>query len=335
MSQALSLGLDAGGTGTRWALADADGEIRAEGQAGGLTALQLGQPDGQALARATVQGLAADLAATGLPAPERITLGITGYTDDDAPARAALQALFAAPWALAPQAVAVHTDVALAYHAAFAPGAGFLLYAGTGSIGVHIDAEGRFHRVGGRGHLIGDGGSGHWIAIEALRRVWQREDESPGAWRDSPLARALFARIGGSDWAASRRFVYQGERGAVGQLALAVAEVADADPQAAELLQGAGAELAALAATLRRRFGARPVCLAGRVAELHPRVLAGLRAALPPDTMMRSEQLQAHHAAARLTPFPARAPGPSHPTGAERAVPPPAPAGAQHQETSR
>jgi glucosamine kinase len=43
----LSLGIDAGGTRTRWALADAAGTILAEGEVAGLSALQTGNQDGR------------------------------------------------------------------------------------------------------------------------------------------------------------------------------------------------------------------------------------------------------------------------------------------------
>ena len=94
---------------------------------------------------------------------------------------AMLATAFAAPEA----GVRVVSDVEIAYRAAFAPGEGYLVYAGTGSIAAFIDAQGVLHRAGGRGVALDDAGGGYWIAREALRRLWRREDERPGAWRDS------------------------------------------------------------------------------------------------------------------------------------------------------
>jgi glucosamine kinase len=142
----------------------------------------------------------------------------------------------------------------IAYRASFAPGEGYLVYAGTGSIGAFIDAAGQFHRAGGRGVVLDDGGGGFWIAREALRHIWRLEDEMPGAWQASPMARAVFDYVGGADWADSRQFIYGQERGAVGKLALAVAATADQDP-AATILRAAGRELARLALALTKRFG--------------------------------------------------------------------------------
>ena len=41
------LGIDAGGTRTRWALAGADGAIVAEGEVAGLSALQMASSEGR------------------------------------------------------------------------------------------------------------------------------------------------------------------------------------------------------------------------------------------------------------------------------------------------
>jgi N-acetylglucosamine kinase-like BadF-type ATPase len=147
--------------------------------------------------------------------------------------------------------------------------------------------------------VLDDGGGGFWIAREALRHIWRIEDEQPGAWRDSPMARAVFDHIGGSDWALSRQFIYGQERGAVGQLALAVAASADADPAAAAILRMAGRELARLARALIGRYGARPVALSGRAAGLHPLIAASMRDVLPVNVPLRVASNDAHLAAAR------------------------------------
>jgi N-acetylglucosamine kinase-like BadF-type ATPase len=147
--------------------------------------------------------------------------------------------------------------------------------------------------------VLDDGGGGFWIAREALRHIWRIEDEAPGAWQDSAMARAVFDQIGGSDWALSRQFIYGQERGAFGQLALAVAASADADPAASAILRGAGNELARLALALKGRFGPRPVALSGRAATLHPLIAATMGAALPPDLPLLLAGSEAHLAAAR------------------------------------
>jgi glucosamine kinase len=150
--------------------------------------------------------------------------------------------------------------------------------------------------------LLDDAGGGYWIAREALRQVWRREDEAPGTGGDGPLGRALFARLGGSDWATTRSFMARAARGDVGALALAVAEAAQqGDDDALALLRQAGAELARLVHAMHQRVGPQPVVAVGRVFELHPAVMQGLQDAWVPGTsVITQSSVTLPVAAARL-----------------------------------
>jgi glucosamine kinase len=291
VSAALGLGIDAGGTQSRWALASEAGGIAAEGAVRGMSALQLREP---AALRAALAQLAGDVLAHGRPA--RVHAGFTGLGGEID----TLQALVAEPFALAPGDVVVTSDIHIAYLDIFSPGDGYVVYAGTGSVAAFVDSDGELHRAGGRGTILDDGGGGFWIAREAMRHVWRREDEEPGAWKSSALAKALFDHVGGEDWAYSRDFIYQRDRGEMGRLALAVAAAADKDAAAREILAGAGRELARLALAMARRHGPRPVALTGRAAQLHPLIAASMRSALPPATPLELRECLGHHAAARL-----------------------------------
>lgn len=288
--RALGLGIDAGGSETRWALAAPGGEIVAEGRARGMSALQVGH--GTHIADA-MKEIATAVAAHGRPA--RVHAGFTGFGENVE----ALRSLIAAPLHLAASGVTLASDMEIAYLDLFKPGEGYMVYAGTGSVAAFIDAKGTLHRAGGRGVIVDDGGSGFWIAREALRRTWRKEDEQPGAWRDSPMAVALFEAMGGSDWAITRQYIYGGDRGRVGRLALAVASAAAADPAASEILSRAGQELARLAMALANRYGPRPTVVCGRAVTLHPSILASMRATLPADAVLESRRSEGHKAAAR------------------------------------
>src|SRR5471030_1103187 len=297
-----SLGIDAGGTRTRWALADADGAIVAEGSVAGWSATQMATPAGRAAAQAVFSALAADVLAAGSPAagaPAQVCAGLTGFGGQPDVAALIIEWLSGA-LCIAPQAVQLRSDIEIAYLDSFAPGEGYLVYAGTGSIAAWIAEDGLFHRAGGRGVTLDDGGGGFWIAREAMRHIWRLEDERPGAWQQSPMARAVFEQVGGSDWALSRQFIYGQDRGAIGRLALAVAASADADPVARAILEQAGQELARIALALVGRYGPRPLVLSGRAAMLHPLIAQAMRAALPPELSLRQKEAQSHHAAARI-----------------------------------
>lgn len=292
------LGIDAGGTQSRWALAGPDHTLIAQGTVPGFSALQMGSESGQRMVADILTNLAIELSAYG--GASAVRAGVTGLGSLHEPSGQALQALLTKYLKVPGAAVVVSNDIELTCLAAFEPGRGYLVYAGTGSIAGFVDERGEFHRAGGRGGILDDGGSGYWITVEALRHIWRAEDEAPGCWVDSPMALALFKEIGGSDWSLSRELVYGGNRGQVGLLALAVAATAEIDPVAHDILQRVGHELARLGNAMVARFGTRPMVLAGRVAQLHPSIEQSMREHLVPGCDLRLVHLQTHIAAARM-----------------------------------
>jgi len=292
-----ALGIDAGGTQTRWALLSGDGEPVGTGHAAGLSGMQMHTDSG----RAAVQARLAELANQLLPFTHEggiraLVAGVSGVGAGNPD----LAAMLSDSFSVSCESVRVVSDIEIAFHAAFAPGEGYLIYAGTGSIAAYIDEAGALHRAGGRGVQLDDAGGGYWIAREALRRIWRREDESPNAWHDSPLAKILFEKVGGESSIYAARFLVERDRGEIGLLAIEVAQCADADPLAAEILNDAGAELARLANAMLHRYGTRKIALGGRATHLHPSIEAAMRRNLPDDIAMQFQSLDSHSAAARL-----------------------------------
>lgn len=291
----LFLGLDGGGSATRWAVCDADGTVFVRGELPAVSGY-LFRPDVLAAFRAFATALAA-----ALPGPVAgAVAGITGLTGD-APEAAQAADILAEALAVPRRAVRVEDDLWIGYHAAFRPGEGHAVYTGTGSVGLHIRADGSLVRVGGRGMLIDDAGSAFWIGREGLNLLYRRIEsgEPPG-----PLGAALFAAIGSADWNAVRAHIYGGTspthgRNAVAQLARAVAQAAGEDAGACAILESGGRELARLAHALVAQAGLRPVALLGRAAWLHPALLAAMRAAAPELEIERPEA-DAALAAARV-----------------------------------
>jgi N-acetylglucosamine kinase-like BadF-type ATPase len=70
----------------------------------------------------------------------------------------------------------VVSDAHVALEGAFPGSSGCILIAGTGSILFGKDEEGKVHRVGGFGRLIGDEGSGYSIGRKALNAVTKEID---------------------------------------------------------------------------------------------------------------------------------------------------------------
>jgi N-acetylglucosamine kinase-like BadF-type ATPase len=282
------LGIDAGGSATRWALAD--GETA-------LAAGDLASVNGHLFApesRAAFEAFAAALAQALPQPPAYVVAGVTGLTGD-APEAVLAGDILSAALGIPRSKVVVQDDLWIGYHAAFAPGAGIAVYAGTGSVGMHISADGSIERAGGRGILIDDAGSAFWIGREALNAVFRRID---AAAPRGLLGDALFTAMRATDWNGARAHVYGGGRTAVAMLALAVAEAA-ADPAAMAILEGAGRELARLATALAGRVGPLPVVVLGRAATLHPVILNSMQAAAP-LLDIGLQQADAALAAARL-----------------------------------
>ncbi len=300
MAQAgAGLGLDVGGTATRWALVQPHGPLLAEGELPGMPGRPCTDGDWQRV-HATFAALAKAIQAHTDPAKlGGLVAGITGF-DPQGPQAAAYQQACTAALGLPAQRIGLADDIVMGYLSHFEPGEGYMVYAGTGSMSAYIDEHGHFHRVGGRGHVLDDGGSAVWMVCQAFKAIWRREDEAPGCWRQSALACELMRSVGGSQWAATRAFIYGQDRGAIGQLAQVIAGCAERDPLALALLQRAGEELAWLAQVHITRHGPRPVVLSGRAAGLHPSILASAQAQLGAEIKVTHRAMRMHLKAAEL-----------------------------------
>ncbi len=283
------LGIDMGGSATRWVLVDASGLEIARGNAPGATGLLYDTPRRDAFSAAL------DVVRSALPhAPARAHLGITGAGFGRDPA---ITALASSALALDPAQVSHENDMELAFRAAFGAGSGHLVLAGTGSVGMGRN-DGAPVIVGGRGVMIDDRGSASWIALRALTALYRRIDATGRPDGAEVLADYLWQGVGGSDWDSVRALVYGGDRGRIGLLARSVADAARAGCGTARvILTDAGNELAALAEALHARTGPAPLVLSGGVLALHPVITETITASLA-DRAPAFRDLDAAHAAA-------------------------------------
>ena len=131
MSRSVHLGLDVGGTASRWVACNADGLVLARGQAAGATGHVFNPAEKDRL-QAVLAVIAQALAQQALVAV-RVTAGITGY---GAVVADAVKALVHDSFGLVPASILLMDDIVLAYLAQFEPGQGHLVSAGTGSVPV-------------------------------------------------------------------------------------------------------------------------------------------------------------------------------------------------------
>jgi len=104
--------------------------------------------------------------------PDRAALCLAGCrTESD---RQRLRQLARRAWGDIPVFVGNDLDSGLA--AAFGNKPGILVISGTGSVVVGRNEAGQVARAGGWGHLLGDHGSGYWIALTGLRAAVRQYD---------------------------------------------------------------------------------------------------------------------------------------------------------------
>ncbi|MDL2233601.1 hypothetical protein LJC63_08520 [Ruminococcaceae bacterium OttesenSCG-928-L11] len=88
-----------------------------------------------------------------------------------------------------PVKVVNDVEILLASESEGKPGA--VLISGTGSVAFGKNAAGQTHRTGGWGHIVGDEGSGYWIAQEAVRQCLHALDgRRPATSMDKLLCEA-------------------------------------------------------------------------------------------------------------------------------------------------
>jgi glucosamine kinase len=177
----LFLAIDAGGTKTRCVLAD-DEKILGHAVTGSVKLMRVGEEEASARLRAMLAEVAV-AAGVNLGDVTRTCIGIAGYT---------IEAV--REWVRREIADVVGSDLLLsgdeeiAFEGAFRGGPGILVVAGTGNNIMGRAADGAIYTAGGWGPVLGDEGSGYWIAHEALRA---------GFWaRDRGISTTLLTEIG-------------------------------------------------------------------------------------------------------------------------------------------
>lgn len=170
MTDAWYAGVDAGASRTVAVVGTTGDTVAGRGEAGPGALLQYGADAAARTIAEAIDTARRDAKINGAAA--RLVVGATG-TARDAERRALIDALRATGIA---QGVEVTTDAAIALEAAFGPGPGIVLIAGTGSIAYGRDEAGSVHRTGGVGWRFGDEGSGYWLGREAVAAVLRAAD---------------------------------------------------------------------------------------------------------------------------------------------------------------
>jgi N-acetylglucosamine kinase-like BadF-type ATPase len=264
MSQPLFLGVDGGGTSTTAWLADLDGRVLGRGVAGPSNAKAIGIDAARSGLDLSIRSAFAD-AGLEIQAVDVACLGLAGF--DRPVEKAWLEAWSAgSPWH---GRLILVNDGDLVVAAGTPEGWGVGLIAGTGSIAVGRDREGRAARAGGWGYLFGDEGSAYAVSLAGLRKIARRADgrDEPGS---STLADRFREFLGIDSISELVSAVYRPgfDRAKIASMAPLVVASAQDDPSIfAEILRPAGMELANMSQAVARQLGFHsgplPLAMAG------------------------------------------------------------------------
>ncbi|HLS13124.1 MAG TPA: BadF/BadG/BcrA/BcrD ATPase family protein [Beutenbergiaceae bacterium] len=244
-------GVDVGGSGVRARVQTGDGSL--EGRCEVPLPRARGQVDIPALCRnvlAQVHPLITGLGAGRLHA---LALGMTGLPGLVPDPGEIAHRLFAD---LDVDVVVIAGDALTTHLGALDGGAGGVVAAGTGVIGLGTDHQQIWHQVDGRGLFVGDEGSGAWIGQRGLQAALRASDGriggSPALWDQ------MQTRFGGPlDLVASIHGA-EAPAGELASFAPAVAEAARAGDQVAwSIWQEAGHKLAETAVAAVRGLPGR------------------------------------------------------------------------------
>lgn len=293
VSVELFVGLDLGGSGTRAALAGADGAVLAVGR--GPSGLVGGAGGNRQLARALDSALASITARVGHTAVE-VFAGTRGLSIAGRRERLELELHTRFPQAT----VQVSNDAHIGLWGALAGQPGVAVIAGAGSIALARTQDGREGRAGGWGYLLGDEGSGYWIGREALITYLRMLERGTTASRLAALVTETTTKTTVVD---TLGWFYRGTDQVARLAALAplVTQAAHGgDRDAAHILEAAGAALADLASTAVRQVFAEPE-------EIQVVTIGGVWSAGPPlddafNTRLNQQLPRARRVKPRLLP---------------------------------
>lgn len=167
------LGLDGGGSKTVAVVVSREGEIIGWGKGGPSNYQTIGIEKAiNAILTACQEAL------NPLKGKNKITYAVLGIAGADRPQdKERIEKALREHQLFACTDFIITSDAHIALVGAMGEEFGVILIAGTGSIAFGIGLDGRCARADGWGYLLGDEGSGYWIAVEALRAVMRAFDQ--------------------------------------------------------------------------------------------------------------------------------------------------------------
>jgi N-acetylglucosamine kinase-like BadF-type ATPase len=251
MSGRYFLGVDGGGTKTRFALLNAEKTLVAEATLGTSYHPEVGIDGVRAVLGAGIREVL-EKAGARAPQVEYAFFGLPAYGEDSAvtPALAALPRAI-----LGRDRCAVDNDMVCGWAGSLGAEDGINIVAGTGSIG-YGQRRGRSARAGGWGEVFSDEGSAYWVAVQGLNLFSRMSDGRSPQGPLYPLFREALNLRDDLDLCAHVYGPNARSRGELAQFSPLVAKAAmQGDAAAREIFGRAALELAQIAMALRQKLG--------------------------------------------------------------------------------
>lgn len=236
------LGVDGGGSKTRFVLIDESGKVLASHLEGSAYYLEKGLDSTREM---LLRGIRQTLQQGGVAEPQLTYafVSLPSYGED----QSLIELLDALPSAALPsRRYRCDNDMVCAWAGALAGADGVTVASGTGSI-AYGEFEGRSARAGGWGELFSDEGSSYWLAREGLRLFSRMSD---GRTTRGPLyerIRTHFKLDSDLELCAAIYGEHSAQRSQIAQLSqIVTSAAAEGDVAAIELIQQAAGELAEL-----------------------------------------------------------------------------------------
>jgi len=229
------LGIDGGGTKTEAVLADEHGFVLSIGKSGGSNPNFVGKEVSFA---SIICAAKAALACVNNSRIEEVVVcapGIKKYTEE-------LHQKLEKILNIGKSRILIDDDKLNSFYGALGKEYGAVVLAGTGSFAMGINKYGQKYVIGGWGPIIGDEGSGQWIAVQALKAIAKEHD---GIGPTTLLTNMIMRQYGVSDASDIRRVI------AIDNISGLVPVVMEAaqkgDSVALSIINRAGVELAKMA----------------------------------------------------------------------------------------
>lgn len=173
--------------------------------------------------------------------------------------------------------IEVLNDAMIAHAAVLKGKDGILTIGGTGAICIGKKGE-MYEYSGGWGHILGDEGSGYWIALQALKKMAMQFDQGV---RPCPLSLNIQNQFQLLTPSHIKSLVYTSSKDKVAEIApLVIREARNGNDDAHEIMMQAGKELARITVDVYNKMQFKfvtPIAVSGSILHLVPEIYAGFK----------------------------------------------------------